>query len=154
MGGSRIWSDLVQPGNFFEESNDYIMISCSCLRDGSLWFGSVYSKLKQLNNAISRSNKNLTSAFCKKQGNSMIHMLFIGVKMIVQSAEIIQDPLYNFTDLCMSAAINMNSVHSGSFSVNWQILSRAEQKISMGSVEKPSCAAVAMGGESLEADRS
>jgi len=159
IGGSRSWSDLFQPSNFFEEYKDYIMVSCSCLGDGSLWFGSVESKLRQLTNHISRSIKVVSARiwplpFEKKEGNTLRQMWFIGIQMMVgQSAEIIQNPLYDFTDLCMSTATQMNSVHSSSFSVSWQHLSRAQlgshltkQQISMGRVEKPSYASVTMGG--------
>ncbi len=159
ISGSKSWSDLFQPNNFFEEYDDYVMISSSCLGDGSFWFGSVESKLKQLNNAISSLMKVQAARiwplpFKKKQGNSMIQMWFIGVKMMVsQSAEVVQDPLYNFTDICMFNASNMNSVYASSFSVNWQILSKVQvsshltkQQVSMGRVDKPSYAAVTMGG--------
>ena len=88
ISSSRSWSDLFQPSNFFEEYNDYIMVNCSCLGDGSLWFGSVESKLRQLTNHISRSSK-VGSAriwpllFEKKERSTLRQIWFIGIQMTV-----------------------------------------------------------------------
>ena len=158
INGSRSWSDLFQPSNFFEEYDNYVMVSCSCLGESSLWFGTVETKLRGLTNAVSGVENVLSARIWPqpfvREGSTMRQMWFIGLKMIVgHPAEKIQDPMHHFTNLCMGAASELNSVFSRSFMVSWQHLTRAQlgshlskQQISMGRVEKPSYAAVTMGG--------
>lgn len=160
IGGSRSWWDLFQSSSFFEEYNDYIMITSSCLGDASLWFGTVESRLRILKTKITESLKVQSiriwpMPFDRKEGKLMSQMWFIGVSMMAgKPAENIQGPLYNFQDKCIEMVQELNSPALRSFAVSWQHLPRAQldnhltkQEISMGRVEKPSYAAVTMGGD-------
>ena len=109
IDGSRTWSDLFQPCNFFEEFPNYVMVVSSAVGDAALWFGSVEAKLRQLNQHIlTESHNKVLSAriwpqpFDKQEGNTHKQMWFFGVRMTVgQPPESIQDPLNYFSDLCM-----------------------------------------------------
>merc|ERR1719357_1253457 len=51
--GNGSWADLFQPRvNFFQEFDSYVLISATCRGDFGMWFGTVESKLRQLNNHI------------------------------------------------------------------------------------------------------
>lgn len=52
LQGGGMWSDLFKSRNFFDEFEFFILISCTCWGDSGLWFGSIESKLRQLNNRI------------------------------------------------------------------------------------------------------
>ena len=158
--GSRSWWDLFQPSSFFEEYNDYIMITSSCLGDASLWFGTVESRLRLLKTKIIESLKVQSiriwpMPFDRKEGKLLTQMWFIGVAMMTgQSAENIQGPLYQFQERCIEMVQETKSPFVRSFTVSWQHLPRTQlgnhltkQEISMGRVEKPSYAAVTMGGD-------
>lgn len=161
IDGSRSWADLFLPSRFFEEFNDYIMVTSSCLGDSSLWFGSVEAKLRQLNNHIGSSTKVLAARiwpqpFERKDGTSLRQLWFIGLKMMVgQSPEVVQEPLHYFTDLCMSTVGSLGSRHAASFSVSWQQVGRGQlgsqltrQQMAMGrdtQAERLSYAAVTLG---------
>ena len=126
IDGSRTWADLFQPSNFFEEFDNYIMVMSSCQGDACLWFGSVESKLRQLNNHIASSTKVLSARiwpqpFERRDGSTRRQMWFFGIKMMVgQSPEIVQEPLHYFTDLCMTTVSRLDSPHTPSFNVSWQ----------------------------------
>ena len=156
--GSRSWSDLFQPANFFEEYSDYIMVTSSCNGDSSLWFGAVEAKLRQLNNHIASGNKvsNVRiwpMPFEKKEGTTMRQMWFFGLKMMVgHTPEAVQDPMHYFTDLCITTVPKLNSPHMSSFTVTWQHLQKSQlgqyltkQQLSLGRSEKLSYAAVTLG---------
>ena len=101
IGGSRPWSDLFQPVNFFEEFEFYILISGSSRGDSCLWFGTIESRLRQLNNQIENCSKVSSvrvwpQPFFNEEGCAM---WFFGVKMMVgQAPETIQEPMHVFTD--------------------------------------------------------
>jgi poly(A) polymerase len=100
LEGRSLWSDLFQSGNFFEEFDNYILISGTCRGDSGLWFGSIESKLRQLNNHISNCSKVSSvrvwpQPFVKRDGLVLQQMWFFGLKMMVgQSPETIQEPLH------------------------------------------------------------
>jgi len=158
LEGVGVWSDLFQAKNFFEEFESYILISGTCRGDGGLWFGSIESKLRQLNNHVANCTK--VSAvrvwpqpFVKREGLGYEQMWYFGLKMMVgQSAETIQEPLHVFTDLCMETAIKLDSPFATTFSVRWQHVPRSQlsrfltrQQLGMEPPEKLSYAAITQG---------
>ena len=130
--GSRPWADLFQPVNFFEEYNSYLMISGSCLGDSCLWFGSIESKLRQLNNHIANCSKVASVRvwplpFSRREGSMFRQLWFFGLKMMVgQSPESVQEPLHVFTDICFGAAQKLNSTFASTFSVYWQHVPKSQ----------------------------
>ena len=156
--GRRPWSDLFNPVNFFEEFDHFILISGSCRGDSCLWFGSVESKLRQLNVRISSCSK-VSSArvwpqpFIKREGAGIRQMWFFGVKMMVgHSPETIQEPLHVFIDLNMGTAHKLSSPFASTFSLDWKHVSRSQLKKYVSSLdlglekpEKLSYAAVTFG---------
>lgn len=158
VDGKRSWPDLFQPSYFFEEYDNYIMVMSSCQGDTSLWFGSVESKLRQLNNHIASCSKVLSvriwpQPFERMEGNTRRQMWFFGIKMMVgQTPQTVQEPLHYFTDLCMSTVSKLDSAYCSTFSVNWSHLSRSQltnhltqQQLSLGRTERLTYAAVTMG---------
>jgi len=157
LKGVSVWADLFHARNFFKEFKYYVLISGACLGDGGLWFGSIESKLRQLNNRIATCNKvslvRIWPQPFKKEGQVMEQMWFFGLEMLVgQSPETIQEPLHIFTELCMETAVSLQSRYSGSFSVRWQHIPRSElgrfltkQQLGMEVPEKLSYAAVTQG---------
>ena len=106
LQGEDVWADLFRTRNFFEEFEYYILISGGCQGDGGLWFGSIESKLRQLNNRIASHSKvsvvRVWPQPFKKEGESQEQMWFFGLEMMVgQSPQTIQEPLLIFTELCM-----------------------------------------------------
>jgi len=158
LQGVSVWADLFHARNFFEEFKYYVIISGGCQGDGGLWFGSIESKLRQLNNRIASCNMvslvRIWPQPFKKEGQVLEQMWFFGLEMLVgQSPETIQEPLHIFTELCMETAVSLQSRYSGSFSVRWQHIPRSElgrflTKQQLGTkevTEKLSYAAVAQG---------
>jgi len=156
--GRRPWSDLFNPVNFFEEFDHFILISGSCRGDSCLWFGSVESKLRQLNIHISNCTK-VSSArvwpqpFIRREGSVIRQMWFFGVKMMVgHSPETIQEPLHVFIDLNMATAYKLSSPYASTFSLVWQHVPRSQLRKFVSSLElglekpeKLSYAAVTLG---------
>jgi len=157
LQGVSVWADLFHARNFFKEFKNYVLISGACQGDGGLWFGSIESKLRQLNNRIATCNKvsmvRIWPQPFKKEGQILEQMWFFGLEMLVgQSPETIQEPLHIFTELCMETAVSLQSRYSGSFSVRWQHVPRSElgrlltkQQLGSEVAEKPSYAAVTQG---------
>ena len=157
MQGESVWADLFRTKNFFEQFEFYILISGACQGDGGLWFGSIESKLRQLNNRIASCSKvsdvRVWPQPFKKEGESLEQMWFFGLEMVVgQSPQTIQEPLHIFTELCMETAVSLQSRYSTSFSVRWQHIPKSElgrfltkQQLGIEVVEKLSYAAVTQG---------
>jgi len=124
--GDGVWADLLHTGNFFQEYESYILISGSCCGDGGLWFGSIESKLRQLNNHVSNcshvsSVRIWPQPFNSEGGEVITRMWFLGVRMFVGfSPETIQEPLHVFTELCMETSKRLESRFSSTFSVRWR----------------------------------
>ena len=156
--GSRPWSDLFSPVNFFEEFDHFILISGSCQGDSCLWFGSVESKLRQLNIRISSCSK-VSSArvwpqpFIRRESSVNRQMWFFGVQMMVgHSPETIQEPLHMFIDLNMATAHELSSPFASTFSLVWKHVPRSQLRKFVSSLElglekpeKLSYAAVTLG---------
>merc|ERR1719508_190019 len=156
--GSRPWSDLFQPVNFFEEYDNYILISGSCRGDRLLWFGSIESKLRTLNIRIGSCSR-VSSVrvwplpFARRDGTILRQMWFYGIRMMVgQSPESIQDPLHIFTDLCMTTVEELSSPYASTFSMEWQHVPRSQlsrfltsDQLGLEKPEKLSYAAVTFG---------
>jgi len=158
LEGVSVWSDLFQSANFFEEFEAFILISGTCRGDSGLWFGSIESKLRQLNNHIGNCTKVSSvrvwpQPFVKRDGLVQEQMWFFGLKMMVgQSPETIQEPLHVFTDLCMETVAKLASPFATTFSVRWQHVPRPQlsrfltsQQLGMDIPEKLSYAAVTQG---------
>jgi len=130
--GDGVWADLLQTRNFFQEYESYILISGSCCGDSGLWFGSIESKLRQLNNHISNCSQVSSvriwpQPFNSEGGEVITRMWFLGVRMVVgYSPETIQEPLHVFTELCMETSKRLESRFSSTFSVRWQHVAKTQ----------------------------
>jgi len=157
LQGDGVWSDLFQSNSFFQEYESYILVTGSCRGDSGLWFGSIESKLRQLNNHIANCSQVSSVRVwpqpfdCEGVGHK--RMWFFGIQMVVgYSSETIQEPLHVFTELCMDISTRLESRFSTTFSVRWQHLVKSQlpnfltsQQLGVEVVEKLSYAAVTQG---------
>merc|ERR1712142_923039 len=155
--GDGVWSDLFQSNSFFQEYESYILVTGSCRGDSGLWFGSIESKLRQLNNHIASCSQVSSVRVwpqpfdCEGVGHK--RMWFYGIRMVAgYNSETIQEPLHIFTELCMDTSTRLESRFSSTFSVRWQHLSKSQlpnfltsQQLGFDVVEKLSYAAVTQG---------
>ena len=109
--GNGSWPDLFQPRDqFFKEFDSYILISASCRGDCGMWYGTVESKLRQLNNHIASSSivdsvRIWPQPFVNSMSGKQEQMWFLGLKMTVgQSPDQMKEPLLVFVDVCTEAA--------------------------------------------------
>lgn len=157
LQGDGVWSDLFQSNSFFQEYESYILVTGSCRGDSGLWFGSIESKLRQLNNHIANCSQVSSVRVWPQpfdcEGEGHMRMWFYGIQMVVgYSSETIKEPLHVFTELCMDTSTRLESRFSSTFSVRWQHLVKSQlpnfltsQQLGVEVVEKLSYAAVTQG---------
>ena len=157
--GNGSWPDLFQPRDqFFKEFDSYILISASCRGDCGMWYGTVESKLRQLNNHIASSSivdsvRIWPQPFVNSMSGKQEQMWFLGLKMTVgQSPDQMKEPLLFFVDVCTEAASKVYSPFSGTFLVAWKHVPKSklgkfltESQLNDEVPEKLSYAAVTQG---------